>query len=148
MYHACAGICLGISLVRVGGSALRHVPDDVRVAGVGDGHPADAEVLAAGGAQLDVVAVVVVHAGLGEHGVVLDLRFPKSGRVAGNDNELSFSQAKLLQGLLVSQHVFAGFHHQRELGVDRLQRLLLLLLDNHGYTLLGTTAGASSSDRR
>ena len=53
-----------------------HAPDDVRVSGVGDGEGADPEVLSAGGSQLDVVADVVVHAGLGQHSVILDLRLP------------------------------------------------------------------------
>ena len=38
-----------------------------------DGQSAAPEVLSAGGAQLNVVAGVVVHASLGQHGVVLDL---------------------------------------------------------------------------
>jgi len=50
-----------------------HGLDDVRVTGVGDGHHGHAEVATARGTQLDVVAGVVVHAGLGEHGVVLQL---------------------------------------------------------------------------
>lgn len=51
--------------------------DDVRVAGIGDGQCADAEVSTAGRSQLDVVAVVVVDAGLGQHRVVFDLGFSK-----------------------------------------------------------------------
>ena len=56
--------------------SLRHGADDVGVSGVGDGECAHAEVLSAGGAKLDVVAGVVVHAGLGQHGVVLNLGLP------------------------------------------------------------------------
>ena len=42
---------------------------------IGDGEHADAEVFTASGSQLDVVAVVVMNSGLGQHGVVLDLAF-------------------------------------------------------------------------
>ena len=42
---------------------------------IGDGKNADAEVFTASGSQLDVVTVVVVNSGLGQHGVVLDLAF-------------------------------------------------------------------------
>jgi len=55
----------------------RHGPNDIRISGVCDGHGADPEVLSARRAQFDVVARVVVHARLGQHGVVLDLRFPR-----------------------------------------------------------------------
>lgn len=58
------------------GLGLRQGTDDVRISSIGDGQGAHAEVLAAGRAQLDVVAVVVVHAGLGQHRVVLDLGLP------------------------------------------------------------------------
>ena len=54
--------------------SARHGADDVTVAGVGDGQGADPEVLAAGGAQLVVVASVMVDTGLGKHSVVLNLR--------------------------------------------------------------------------
>jgi len=56
---------------------LGHCANDVGVAGVGDGQGAHTEVLSAGGAQLVVVARVVMDAGLGQHGVVFDLRFPE-----------------------------------------------------------------------
>ena len=55
---------------------LGHGPDDVGISGVCDGEGANAEVLAAGCAQLNVVAGVVVDAGLGQHGVVLNLGLP------------------------------------------------------------------------
>lgn len=51
--------------------------DDVGVSSIGDRQCADAEVATASCAQLNVVAVVVVDAGLGQHGVVLDLGFSK-----------------------------------------------------------------------
>ena len=52
----------------------RHRPDDVAVPRVGDGEGADPEVLAARGAQLVVVAGVVVDTRLGQHSIVLNLR--------------------------------------------------------------------------
>ena len=55
---------------------LGHGPDDVGISGVCDGEGANAEVLAAGCAQLNVVAGVVVNAGLSQHGVVLNLGLP------------------------------------------------------------------------
>lgn len=50
--------------------------DDVRISGIGDRHRADTEVATASGSQLNVVAAVVMDAGLGEHRVVLDLGLP------------------------------------------------------------------------
>lgn len=52
-----------------------HGFDDIGVARVGDRKRAHAEVLSAGGAELDVVAGVVVNASLRQHSVVLDFRF-------------------------------------------------------------------------
>ena len=75
--------------------SLGHRADDVRVARVRDGHAAHAEVFAAGGAQLDVVAVVVVHARLGQHGVVLDLGFPVGARCSVNGAQVNGSQTPL-----------------------------------------------------
>ena len=43
---------------------------------ISDGEGAHPEVLSAGSTQLNVVAVVVVHACLGQHSVVLDLTLP------------------------------------------------------------------------
>lgn len=44
---------------------------------VGDAEASDLEVLATGSAQLHVVAIVVVHAALGQHGEVLDFTLPQ-----------------------------------------------------------------------
>ena len=68
-----------------------HGPDDVAVPRVGDGEGADPEVLAAGGPELIVVAGVVVDAGLGQHGVVLDLGLAEGWGVVGNDHQLGLS---------------------------------------------------------
>jgi len=65
-----------------------HGLDDIGVTGVCDGHDGHAEVASAGGAQLDVVAAVVVHAGLGKHGIVLQLGLPHGGDVVGHNQQL------------------------------------------------------------
>lgn len=41
--------------------------------------------------------------GLGQHGVVLELRLPQRRRVAGDDNELGLSSAQALEGGLVAE---------------------------------------------
>ena len=65
-----------------------HGPDDIAVPRVGDGEGADPEVLAAGGAELVVVAGVVVDAGLSKHGVVLNLGLAERWSVVCNDHQL------------------------------------------------------------
>ena len=47
---------------------------------VNDGQCAHPEVFSAGCAELNVVSTVVVDTGLGQHGIVLNLRFPGQGR--------------------------------------------------------------------
>ena len=58
-----------------------HGPDDVRISGVSDGEGAHTHVLSTRGAQLVVVPGVVVDSGLGQHGVILDLRLAERGSV-------------------------------------------------------------------
>ena len=41
--------------------------------------------------------------GLGQHGVVLELRLPQRRGVASNDDELGLSRAEALEGGLVSE---------------------------------------------
>ena len=74
-----------------GHKSLKECRDPLGRAPCGAGEGAfargeDAEVLGAGGAQLDVVAGVVVHARLGQHGVVLDLGLAQGRRVVGDDD--------------------------------------------------------------
>lgn len=59
----------------VAGLGLWQGADDVGVTSVGDRQGAHAEVATASCSQLDVVAVVVMDSGLGEHRVVFDLGF-------------------------------------------------------------------------
>merc|ERR1719180_378559 len=87
---------LSLCSLRLG---ARHGPDDVAVARVSDGQGADPEVLSTGGAQLVVVAGVMVDAGLGKHSVVLNLRLSQRGSVVGNDHQLALSVPQSFQGL-------------------------------------------------
>ena len=86
---------VGLLLLRLLGA--RHCADDIRVSGVRDAQGADPEVLPAGGAQLVVVAGVVVDASLGQHSVVLDLRLAQGGRVVGDDHQLRLAVPARLQ---------------------------------------------------
>ena len=109
-----------------------HGADDIGVAGVRDAERAHAEVLAARRAQIDVVAAVVVHARLGQHGVVLDLGLAQRRAVVGDDDELALAASQRLERGGVAQRVLAGLHNQRQPVVDRLLRLLRLLGGHHG----------------
>jgi len=126
MFTVCRMNELGRLLLRRG-----HASDDIRITGVCDAEGRDAEVLAAGGAQLYVVAGVVVHARLGEHRVVLNLTLPQGRRVVGDDDELGLALAQRLERLAVAEHVLATLHHQRQPSVDALDRLLRFFLGNH-----------------
>jgi hypothetical protein len=61
------------------GLGLWQGADDVGVTSISDGEGADAEVFTAGCSEFDVVAVVVMDTGLGQHSVVLDFGFSKEG---------------------------------------------------------------------
>lgn len=50
---------------------------------------------------------------------------PEGRCVVGQDDQLGFTLADHLLGLLVSQNIFTAFHHQLETGVDGLQGLFL-----------------------
>merc|ERR1712045_158626 len=108
-----------------------HAPDDVGISGVGDREGAHTEVFSAGGSQLNVVPDVVVDSGLGQHGVVLDLRLPEGRSVVGNNDELGLAQPEAVEGLLVAQEALARLHDKGETRVDALIALLDLLLGSH-----------------
>jgi hypothetical protein len=95
-----------------------------------------------------VVAGEVVHGGLAEHGVVLELRLAERGGVAGDDDELGLAGAEGLEGGLVTKSDLAGLFlgdslvgtssvskfgghahldSQRQLGVDAVSGLCSLL---------------------
>lgn len=50
-----------------------------------------------------VVAREVVDRGLGQHGVVLELRLPQGRSVASNDDELGLASTEALEGGLVAE---------------------------------------------
>lgn len=64
---------------------------NIRVTSVGDGDGRHTEVLTATGTEVDAVALVVVHGGLGEHGVVLNLGLSQRRAVVGDENELGYA---------------------------------------------------------
>ena len=61
---------------------------NIRVTSVSNGDGRHTEVLTATSAEVDAVTLVVVHSGLGEHGVVLNLRLSQRRAVVGNEDEL------------------------------------------------------------
>ncbi len=109
-----------------------HGADDVGVAGVSNAQTTDSEVLAASGAQVNVVTAVMVHASLGKHGIVLDFGLAKRRTVVGDDDQLTLAAAQRLERSSIAQRVFAGLHHQRQPVVNTLLRLLGLLHGHHG----------------
>ena len=113
-------------------ACLLHAADDVRVTGVGDAHDADAEELTAGGAELDVRALVVVHADTRKVSVVLDLRAHQGGAVVRDEDKLRLAAAEGVQGLLEAKAELAALHDKLKAGVDVvLRRELLRLSHNH-----------------
>ena len=100
--------------------------------------------------------------GLGEHGVVLELRLAERWGVASNDDELGLSGAEALEGGLVTQsdpveplaaasrdfearvqNSLSGLHDEREPRVDRVGCLLGLL----GGHLCGICSGVKWKGR-
>jgi len=101
--------------------------NNIRVTRVSDSEHGDTEVATAGGTEVGVVAVVVGDVALAEHGVVLNLRLAEGRAVARDDDELSLAAAERLDGGLVAEAVLATLHDKRQLGVDVVRRLLLVL---------------------
>lgn len=50
---------------------------------------------------------------------------PQGGGVAGDEHQFSLALTQGLQCLLVTQAVFAGFHHQSQTSIGALQSLFL-----------------------
>lgn len=98
---------------------------NVRVTSVQNGHGTNSEQLTADGTQLVVTALEVVDLGLGQHGVVLQLRLSQDWGVTSNDNQLGLAGSQSLNGRLVTQGVLTGFDNQTQLGVDVLSSLVL-----------------------
>lgn len=61
--------------------SLRHISDDVRVSGIGDGKHWDTVEFTTGSAKIDIVSVVLVNAGFSQHSIVLDFAFPKNWQI-------------------------------------------------------------------
>ena len=60
-----------------------------------------------------------------EHSVVLNLRATDGWAVGSNEDKLSLSLTKSLQGRLVAEVVLARLHHQSQARVNGLRGLLL-----------------------
>lgn len=72
-------------------------------------------------AEVDVVAGVVVDAGLGKHGVVLNLGLLQGRAVGGNDDQPSLALAQCLERRLVAELRLAGLHDlQDKEGVSKV----------------------------
>lgn len=113
-------------------ACLLHAADDVRVTRVGDAHDTDAEELTARGAELDVRALVVVHADTRKVSVVLDLRAHQGRAVVRDEDKLRLAATEGVQGLLEAKAELATLHDKLEAGVDVvLRRELLRLTHNH-----------------
>lgn len=113
-------------------ACLLHAADDVRVTRVGDAHDTDAEELTARGAELDVRALVVVHADTRKVSVVLDLRAHQGRAVVRDEDKLRLAATEGVQGLLEAKAELAALHDKLEAGVDVvLRRELLRLTHNH-----------------
>ena len=65
--------------------------ENIRVTSIGNSHGRDTEVLSASGTEVQAVALIVVDGGLGEHGVVLQLRLSQGGAVVGNKDQLGYT---------------------------------------------------------
>lgn len=108
--------------------------NDVRVSRVSDREAAHSIVPSTGSAKLIVVTMEVVHTGLREHGIILNLTLAQSRAVVGNEDKLGLALAQGLQSRLESQAVLATLHHQLQASIDGICGLgsLGLLLGGHG----------------
>ena len=62
---------------------------DIRITSISNGNAGNTEVLTAASTEITAATLVVVDSGLGEHGVILNLRLSKRRAVVGNENKLS-----------------------------------------------------------
>ena len=72
-----------------------------------------------------LTAAVVVNAGFGKHGVVLDLRLAHGRAVVRDDHELALAAAQALERRLEAEGVLARLDDERQPGVDVLLGLFL-----------------------
>lgn len=92
---------------------------DVRVTSIQNSDNTDSEQLTDGSTQLIVTTLEVVHSGLGQHGVVLQLRLSQDWGVGGNDNQLGLALSQSLDSGLVTKGILTRLDHQSQLLVDR-----------------------------
>ncbi len=83
--------------------------------------------LAAGRAEVEVGAVVVVDGGLGEHAVVLELGLADGVAVVGDDDDLGAADAEGSHGLVEAEAVLAGLHDEGDLAIEVIDLRLGLL---------------------
>ena len=104
-----------------------HLFGDIGVTGISDGEGGGTEVLTAGGAEVQVGAVVVVDGGLGEHAVVLELGLADGVAVVGDNDDLSAASTEGSHGLVEAEAVLAGLHDEGDLRVEVIYLRLGLL---------------------
>lgn len=83
-------------------SCLSQSSQDVGVTGVQNGNDTDSEQLTDSGTQLVVATLEVVDLGLGQHGVVLQLRLSQDWGVGSDDDQLGLTLSQSLDGRLVT----------------------------------------------
>ena len=83
--------------------------------------------LTAGGAEIQVGAVVVVDGGLGEHAVVFEFGLADGVAVVGDNDDLSAVGAEGSHSLVEAEDVLAGLHDEGDLGVEVINLRLGLL---------------------
>lgn len=81
---------------------LSQSGQDVGVTGVQNGDDTDSEQLTDGSTQLVVTTLEVVDSGLGQHGVVFQLRLSQDWGVGSNDDQLGLTLSQSLDGGLVT----------------------------------------------
>lgn len=88
---------LGISQKHTAITAGPH-----KLTGVNDGQGTHPVVFTTGCTKFDVISAVMVDTGLGQHGIVLNLRFPRNRKLWLKENELHSKERYNLHALLTS----------------------------------------------
>jgi len=91
------------------------------VTGIEDAEARHTEVFTTGSSEVNVVASVVMHAALRQHGVVLQLGLTQRRAVVADDHKLGSASAESLEGGLVAQRVLARLDHN--LALDKKGRI-------------------------
>ena len=85
---------------------------NIAIPGVKNSQRANIEELTAGGSELDVASLVMLHVALGEHAVVLEGALAEGGAVRGYEDQTSAGGTKSFKGALVTKGRLPGLHHQ------------------------------------